>query len=406
MLPIHSNGGRNSGRSSGVGGSSGRKASSRHSKRAKVQFRLCACIAIFVFIFLLGWEVSVITKGSVKSSKDYGDVPLTTGPGQPLVGTTGKEYPFIGSQGAMASLRAQLQLAESAKEELERQLREERARGDMGSGASTTSDSTDAIQGEVNRLRAELSAVTASATSSASEVKHLQEEISRLVSEESLNTQKLSASEHERQSLAAELQLEKALIPASSPISLSNSPDSISRATTKQWYSEKPGRLLSPYSFHYPLPPLIDAWRNGKIDWHDLIPAHSSLWERYGESKDDKFNFMKLVMKEIAVTDYLTQYQDSGLASNFGHDFGPMRNYSGCNLLDDPCQIHSMNDCSLDSFCHWDHATTSCITATEEQSHQSCPSGRKPIKIVNGRLQSADGHECKRYIHEKVRVYI
>ena len=90
-----------------------------------------------------------------------------------------------------------------------------------------------------------------------------------------------------------------------------------------------------------PIDPTIAPRRLGRqVDWHDLIPAHSSLWERYGESKDDKFNFMKLVMKEVAVTDYLTQYQDSGLASNYGHDYGPMQNYSACNLVDDPCMIH------------------------------------------------------------------
>lgn len=48
-----------------------------------------------------------------------------------------------------------------------------------------------------------------------------------------------------------------------------------------QWY-DKPGygKLVSPYQWHRPLPALIDAWRSGKVDWHDLIPAHSSLWER------------------------------------------------------------------------------------------------------------------------------
>lgn len=46
------------------------------------------------------------------------------------------------------------------------------------------------------------------------------------------------------------------------------------------------------------------------VDWHDLIPDHSSLWERYGESSDSKFNFMKLVMKEMKVTDFLTQYEE------------------------------------------------------------------------------------------------
>jgi hypothetical protein len=85
---------------------------------------------------------------------------------------------------------------------------------------------------------------------------------------------------------------------------------SSSGSSSGKWY-DKPGygKLISPYEWKRPLPPLIEAWRNGKIDWHDLIPKHSSLWERYGESQDEKFNFMKLVMKEVAVTDYLTQYQ-------------------------------------------------------------------------------------------------
>jgi len=71
---------------------------------------------------------------------------------------------------------------------------------------------------------------------------------------------------------------------------------------------------------------------------------------------------MKLVMKEVAVTDYLTQYQDSGLASNYGHDYGPLRNYSACNLVDDPCQIHGLKDCKENSFCAWNPATTTCAT--------------------------------------------
>ena len=134
-------------------------------------------------------------------------------------------------------------------------------------------------------------------------------------------------------------------------------------AASDAWYSSKPGKLITPYIFKEPLPQIIQAWRAGKIDWHDLIPDHSSLWERYGESRDSQFNFMKLVMKEVAVTDYITQYQDSGLAANFGKDFGPMRNYSSCNLVKDPCQIHGKGHCEEDSFCKWDAATMSCNTA-------------------------------------------
>ena len=205
-----------------------------------------------------------------------------------------------------------------------------------------------------------MAAARAAASTSTGEVTHLQGEISRLVSEQSLANEKLSASEHERQSLSAQLQKEKTKHSSSSSFfgRASSSSAAASDATSDKWYNKKPGRLLSPYEFHRPLPPLIDAWRNGKIDWHDLIPSHSSLWERYGESKDDKFNFMKLVMKEVAVTDYLTQYQDSGLARTLATTSGP------CGTI--PCAIWSTipfihgHECDRNSFCHWEDDAVSC----------------------------------------------
>jgi hypothetical protein len=39
-----------------------------------------------------------------------------------------------------------------------------------------------------------------------------------------------------------------------------------------------------------------------------------------------------------------------------------MRNYSSCNLVDDPCMIHGKQECALNSFCKWNLETTSCIT--------------------------------------------
>ena len=50
-----------------------------------------------------------------------------------------------------------------------------------------------------------------------------------------------------------------------------------------------------------PLPPIVEAFRKGHVDWHDLIPQHASLWERYGESRDDKFRFLTLVMNCVQI---------------------------------------------------------------------------------------------------------
>ena len=89
-------------------------------------------------------------------------------------------------------------------------------------------------------------------------------------------------------------------------------------------------------------------------------------------------------MKEVAVTDYLTQYQDSGLAANFGKNFGPMRNYSSCNLVNDPCMIHPQPDCESNSFCVWDPLSSSCAKAPviPKGKAKKCPSGVLPKKLV------------------------
>ena len=83
------------------------------------------------------------------------------------------------------------------------------------------------------------------------------------------------------------------------------------------------------------LPPIVEAFRRGQVDWHDLIPSHASLWERYGESNDGNFKFMTLVMKEEKVTDYLTRWEESGLSAVYGVDHGPLSNYTSCNTFDD-----------------------------------------------------------------------
>lgn len=147
----------------------------------------------------------------------------------------------------------------------------------------------------------------------------------------------------------------------------------------------------------------MSAWRSGKLDWHELLPKHSSLWERYGESKDDKFNFMKLVMKETKMTDYVTQYVESGLAGFYGTDHGPLRNYSGCNLLNDPCGVHNEATCRFDSFCSWDGARLACVD--DKNGGKPCASARNLKVVRGGRIQSTDNLQvCSRHIHERVFV--
>ncbi|KAJ1458796.1 hypothetical protein M885DRAFT_512615 [Pelagophyceae sp. CCMP2097] len=113
------------------------------------------------------------------------------------------------------------------------------------------------------------------------------------------------------------------------------------------------GLLSAPLDYADPLPPAVQAFREGKVDWHDSLPKHSSLWQRFGGSKDAQFNFMQLVLKEEAMTDYLTQFAEGGLRGLYGKDHGILSNYTGCNLLQDACNVHAAETCASDSFCAW-----------------------------------------------------
>jgi hypothetical protein len=74
-------------------------------------------------------------------------------------------------------------------------------------------------------------------------------------------------------------------------------------------------------------PPLVTAWRQGKIDWHDLLPKHLSSWERFGTpTKDNQLRL--LIGKEEQLTDMLTQFAESGLSQQYGYNHGVLDSYS------------------------------------------------------------------------------
>jgi hypothetical protein len=78
-----------------------------------------------------------------------------------------------------------------------------------------------------------------------------------------------------------------------------------------------------------PVPQVVAAWREAKLDWHELLPKHMSKWERFGDTKGLRL----LVSKEEAVADYLTRFAESGMKDAYGTKFGPLLAYSGCNTL-------------------------------------------------------------------------
>eukprot|EP01032_Pedospumella_encystans_P020473 gene20473-23255_t len=100
------------------------------------------------------------------------------------------------------------------------------------------------------------------------------------------------------------------------------------------------------------VPNIVSAWRNAKLDWHQLVPAHSSLWERFGVPKNEG-KLPLLINKETLITDYLTRYHESGLSSMYGHEYGSMEAYSGCNVFRSSCVIHDETKCRIDQLCQW-----------------------------------------------------
>ena len=94
-----------------------------------------------------------------------------------------------------------------------------------------------------------------------------------------------------------------------------------------QLYS--PSLLLSAVSDKN-VPNLVKSWRAAKLDWHTLLPLHNSIWERFGSPKKGE-GLQLLVSKEQQVTNFLTQFDESGLSAMYGKIHGPLLEYSACN---------------------------------------------------------------------------
>lgn len=153
-------------------------------------------------------------------------------------------------------------------------------------------------------------------------------------------------------------------------------------------------------SSHSYVPDIVKAWREAKLDWHDLIPKHNSKWERFGTPKTEgKLNL--LVNKEIQVTDYLTRFYESGLSSRYGHNHGNFISYSGCDVFSSPCMIHDNLQCSTNGFCQWDDLSSLCI----DKNHPS--NTRRPSTCISPQIITelgvsdvSDISTCKVWIND------
>lgn len=154
------------------------------------------------------------------------------------------------------------------------------------------------------------------------------------------------------------------------------------------------------------VPSIVRAWREAKLDWHSLLPKHNSIWERFGNPEGGG-KLRALVAKEVQVTDFLTRFHESGLSAKYGHDYGVLQAYSGCDAFINGCTIHNEDDCKKNQLCAWDEATkfcneidpTSATWAPTPEHSQTCenPHLVSGKSIIPSRNPSTD---CKAYIHQ------
>jgi hypothetical protein len=157
-------------------------------------------------------------------------------------------------------------------------------------------------------------------------------------------------------------------------------------------------QLRSLYGFggEKEVPQIVKAWRQAKLDWHKMLPQHNSIWERFGNPTNEG-KFRMLVSKEIQTTDFLTRFHESGLSSLYGHEHGPMLEYSGCNIFKSVCFIHKRVSCELNHMCEWSVSENICRDA-EVRSSEKC----EVPKIFKGdRIENVqDISKCKLWVNQ------
>lgn len=149
------------------------------------------------------------------------------------------------------------------------------------------------------------------------------------------------------------------------------------------------------------VPMIVKAWRNAKLDWHELVPAHSSLWERFGVPKSEG-KLPLLINKETLITDYLTRFHESGLSSQYGHDYGAMEAYSGCNVFRSSCVIHNEVQCDADQLCQWSTSRSLCVDAWDANEGNKVPGAgcSKPQVVSDYGFQTVQPSMCKHYVQQ------
>jgi Glycosyltransferase 61 len=151
------------------------------------------------------------------------------------------------------------------------------------------------------------------------------------------------------------------------------------------------------------VPNIVRSWRAAKLDWHTLLPLHNSIWERYGTPEKGK-GLRLLVSKEIQVTNFLTQFHESGLSALYGTDHGTLSEYSACNTFFSACMVHNFDKCNDDQLCSWSTVKALCVDKGDKDAdidlhpESSCLSPR--MLNQGNRLKKVDPSQCLFYVNQ------
>lgn len=151
------------------------------------------------------------------------------------------------------------------------------------------------------------------------------------------------------------------------------------------------------------VPNIVRSWRRAKLDWHQLLPLHNSIWERYGTPEKGK-GLRLLVSKEIQVTNFLTQFHESGLSAKYGKNHGSLSQYSGCNSFLSTCMVHDKEKCQLDQLCSWNKGKELCVDQggpdadITDLPQKSCANPR--ILNQDGSSGAVDPSQCKFFVNQ------
>ncbi len=150
-------------------------------------------------------------------------------------------------------------------------------------------------------------------------------------------------------------------------------------ASTAGNTSTRPATLDTLPSLPSPLPPLLSAFRAGRLDWHDVVspakppsnPEHAALVK--------------------------AEHDTVELLQGYGHAYtgnrGPWEKHLACPYLKDRCMVHpSARECAEDDLCGWCAPRGLCVDVRKVWRDTPVRGRADPV-CPEGLLVSAEAHE-------------